>query len=133
VKLLLDTHVVLWWQAGGTRLSRAAARAITTAEEILISPLTCWEVATLARMGRIELDRDAVAWARALLSLDRVTTATLSPEASAWAGGLGDSCPGDPIERLLYATARDHRVPLISTDERLRAFAGTAHEVQVIW
>jgi PIN domain nuclease of toxin-antitoxin system len=133
VKLLLDTHVVLWWHAGGTRLSPAAARAIRTAEEILISPLTCWEIATLARLGRIELDRDAVAWARALVSLERVTAANLSPEASAVAGSLGDSFPGDPIDRLLYATAIDHRVPLISKDERLRVFAQAARDVEVIW
>ena len=133
MKALLDTHVVLWWQADGKRLSRRARRAIDGADELLISPLTCWEIATLARLGRIKLDRDAVSWSRALLGLDRASTALLTPEAGAWAGQLGDAFGGDPIDRLLYATARDYRVPLISKDQRLRAFARVARDVEVIW
>lgn len=133
MKVLLDTHVVLWWQAGGGRLSRKARRTIADADELLVSPLTCWEVATLARLGRVQLDRDPTTWVRALLQLDRTAPATLTAEAAAWAGTLGDTFPGDPIDRLLVATARDHRVPLISKDERLRTFARTSSEVRIIW
>lgn len=133
MKALLDTHVVLWWQADGKRLSRRARRVIDNAEELLISPLTCWEIATLARLGRIKLDRDPVSWSRALLGVDRASTAVLTPEAGTWAGELGDAFPGDPIDRLLYATARDYRVPLISKDQRLRAFARAARDLEVIW
>jgi PIN domain nuclease of toxin-antitoxin system len=133
MKALLDTHAVLWWQAGGKRLSRAATRVINNADELLISPLTCWEIATLERLGRIKLDRDAVSWVRALLRADRIAVAPLTSEAGAWAGELPDTFPGDPIDRLLYATARDHRVPLVSKDQRLRAFARAAREVDVIW
>jgi PIN domain nuclease of toxin-antitoxin system len=133
VNVLLDTHVLLWWQAGSERLSRVAVRAIHRADAILISPLTCWEVATLHRLGRVRLDRDPVSWVRDLLLGDRIVTAALSPEAATWAGDLGPSFPGDPIDRLLYATARDHRVPLVSKDERLRAFASTARDVDIVW
>ncbi len=130
MRILLDTHVVLWWQAGAERLSPAASRAIDAADEILISPLTCWEIATLHRLGRFELDRDPMQWVRDLLDGDRITTAQLTPEAAAWAGLLADSFPGDPIDRLLYGTAWDLRVPLVSKDDRLRAAAGS---VRVIW
>lgn len=131
--VLLDTHVVLWWQAGGVRLSHAAVAAIEKADAILVSPLTCWEITTLHRLGRIELDREPTTWVRDLLRSDRIASAPLSSEAGAWAGALDDTFPGDPIDRLLYATARDHRIPLISKDERLRAFAIAAAEVVVIW
>jgi PIN domain nuclease of toxin-antitoxin system len=133
VSVLLDTHVLLWWQAGGERLSQAADRAIDLADAILISPLSCWEVATLHRLGRVRLDRDPVSWVRDLLQGERIATAGLSPEAATWAGDLGPSFPGDPIDRLLYATARDHRVAFVSKDERLRAFASTTREVDVVW
>lgn len=131
--VLLDTHVLLWWQAGGERLSRAAAGAIDGSSTILISPLTCWEVATLRRLGRIVLDRELAAWVSDVLSGARMAIADLSPEAAAWAGGLDGSFPGDPIDRLLYATARDRRVPLVTKDEPLRAFAEQTHDVAVIW
>ena len=52
--ILLDTHVLLWWQADGTRLSRDAQRAIDRAESILVSPVSFWEVGLLESMGRIE-------------------------------------------------------------------------------
>ena len=133
MSVLLDTHVVLWWQAGGDRLTRAAALAIDTADEILISPLTCWEIATLHRLGRIELDRDPTQWIQDLLASHRIVSAPLTPEAAAWAGALAETFPGDPIDRLLYGTARDLRVPLVSKDDRLRAAAESFQRVRVIW
>jgi PIN domain nuclease of toxin-antitoxin system len=130
---LLDTHVLLWWQAGGARLSRAARRAIEDAESLLVSPLTWWEVATLERRGRLGLDRAIGTWIHDLYLEHRILTAPLSPEAAAWAGSLPDDFPGDPIDRLLYATARDLRVPLLSKDERLLGYGATRGEVQVLW
>ena len=133
LNVLLDTHVLLWWQAGGKRLSRQASAAIDGATEILVSPLTAWEVATLNRLGRLVLDRDPSTWFNDVLRLDRLALAPLTPEAAVWAGSLGESFPGDPIDRLLYATARDVRMPLVSKDERLHAFAAAAGDVQIIW
>ena len=133
MNVLLDTHALLWWQAGGARLSRKVARLIDEAELILVSPLTCWEVATLHRLGRIALDRAPGEWVRDLLRGERLASAPISPAAAAWAGELGGQFAGDPIDRLLYATARDQRVPLISKDERLRSFARAARDVDVVW
>jgi len=133
VTVLLDTHVLLWWQAGGQRLSRHAAVAIDAAPTVLISALTCWEVATLHRLGRIGLDREPSAWVTDLLESDRLALAELSAEAATWAGQLDEGFPGDPIDRLLYATARDRRIPFVTKDEALRAFATTARDVKVIW
>jgi PIN domain nuclease of toxin-antitoxin system len=130
---LLDTHALLWWQSGGERLSRAAARTIDNATTIYVSPVSCWELATLHRLRRIELDRDPATWVRDLLLEDRLAVAPLTPEAAAWAGGLGESFAGDPADRLLYATARDLRVPLITKDDRLRDFAALTGDVRVIW
>jgi PIN domain nuclease of toxin-antitoxin system len=130
---LLDTHVLVWWQAGGKRLSRRARSSIDQAAEILISPLTGWEVATLHRLGRLALDREPSIWMRDVLRSDRLALAALTPEAATWAGTLDDTFPGDPIDRLLYATARDFRIPLVSKDERLRAFAAGTGDVQIIW
>lgn len=131
--VLLDTHALLWWQAGGKRLSRRAASAIDAAPTILISPLTFWEVATLHRRGRIALDREPSLWVTDLLQSDRLALSELTAEAATWAGQLDETFPGDPIDRLLYATARDRRVTLVTKDEALRAFATSAGDVRVIW
>lgn len=131
--VLLDTHVLLWWLAGGDRLSRAAAAAIGGADALLLSSLTFWEAATLKRLGRIELDRELSVWVQDVLRQPQIAVASLSPEAAAWAGDLGPDFPGDPIDRLLYATSRDLRVPLITKDDGLRAYATTNGDIQTIW
>lgn len=131
--VLLDTHTVLWWQAGGARLSSSASRMIEGADTLLISPLSGWEVATLARLGRIQLDREATLWVHDLYRVERVNVAPLTPEAAAWAGSLADDFPGDPIDRLLYATARDLRVPFLTKDERLHDYAARATDIPIVW
>jgi PIN domain nuclease of toxin-antitoxin system len=133
LSLLLDTHVLLWWQAGGQRLSSAASAAIDGASVLYLSPLTFWEVATLRRLGRIDLDRELGVWIHDLLGHPLITMAALTPEAAAWAGDLPMHFPGDPIDRLLYATARDLRVTIVSKDERLRAYAARSGDVQFAW
>lgn len=132
--VLADTHVLLWWLAGGRRLSRVADRAIEGAAHVLVSPISCWEVGTLEQQGRVRLDRPVSSWVAALLDDPRTAVAALSAEAAAWAGSISDDrFPGDPADRLIYATARELRVPLVSKDERLHAFAALDGAVRVVW
>jgi PIN domain nuclease of toxin-antitoxin system len=133
MSVLLDTHALLWWQAGGGRLSRHAARAIDNAPVVRVSPLSCWEIATLVRLGRVALDRETTAWVRDLLRDERIEIVPVSAEAATWAGGLTEAFAGDPIDRLIYATARDLRIPLISKDQRIHDYARGARDVKVIW
>ena len=131
---LLDTHVLLWWLSGGSRLSAEAARVIQSAERLLVSPISCWEIGTLARSGRIVLDRPIASWIARVFEDRRQAVAQLTPESAGWAGSLEDArFPGDPADRLIYATAREHRIPLVSKDERLRDYAAVAGDVDVIW
>ena len=86
------------------------------------------------RDGRILLDRPLGHWITLVMEDRRSTTAPLTPEAAAWAGQLGrDTFPGDPADRLIYATARDLRVPLVSKDGRLRGHADRTGDLEVIW
>lgn len=131
---MLDTHTILWWQADANRLSPAADGAILGATQLLVSPLSLWEISSLSRQGRIGLDRAPGAWVDKLLRTARVVPAPLTPEAAVWAGQLdGATFPGDPIDRLIYASAHDLRIPLVTKDERLRAYASQAADIDVIW
>jgi PIN domain nuclease of toxin-antitoxin system len=133
VSVLLDTHVLLWWKGDPVRLSLRARRAVQGADSILVSPVTFWEVSTLARLGRIELDRDLYAW-MADLAAEGIEVAALSAQAAAEAGSWPhETFPGDPADRLICATARELRVPVISKDARIHAFAETHGAIRVIW
>jgi PIN domain nuclease of toxin-antitoxin system len=134
LNVLVDTHSLVWWFGSRPRLSTRADAAIEAADRVLISPITWWEIGLLARDGRIRFDRPLGLWIDLVFSDRRSTTAALSPEAAAWAGQLDrDAFPGDPADRLIYATAHDLRVPLVSKDWRMREFAQGSGDVDVIW
>lgn len=99
----------------------------------MLSPISIWEMSTLLRLDRIRLDRDLVAWTTDLFS-EGVALAELSPRAASDAGSwTAAEFPGDPCDRLIYATARDLRVPLVSKDEKMHAAAAMRGDVTVIW
>jgi PIN domain nuclease of toxin-antitoxin system len=133
VSCLLDTHVLLWWRGDPSRLSRQARRRIEAEDRALVSPVSLWEVATLLRLRRIELDRDLFTWIQDLLSQD-VELAELSAWAAAEAGTWDASeFPGDPADRLIYATAKDLHIPLVSKDARLSEVATARRDIEVVW
>ena len=132
--ILLDTHVLLWWQAGGERLSVRAAREIARADTVLVSPISCWEVTMLLAKGRIVLDRDVHAWVSDLFAAENIEPAELSPQAAVGAGLLASAgFPGDPADRFLYATARDLLVPLVTKDGGIRGYARRTGDVRTVW
>lgn len=131
--LLLDTHVLLWWAAKPARLSSRATREIARAKRILVSPISFWEITTLVRRGVIELDRPLFDWIGAILDQDRIAPAPLTATSAASAGMLGADFPADPVDRLLYSTARELAVPLVTKDARIREFALDSRDVRVLW
>jgi PIN domain nuclease of toxin-antitoxin system len=121
--IVLDTHAWLWWVSDPGRLSARARAAIDEAERIGVSTLSAWEVAMLSVRGRIALDRDVGLWVRQALAGPRV--AALAPTAdAAVAAGLLDAedFPGDPVDRLIYATARTQRASLVTRDRAITSF-----------
>lgn len=98
-----------------------------------MSPISCWEVSTLLTRGRVSLDRPVAAWVRDLLGEGGpAEAAELTPVVAAIAGQLTD-LHGDPADRLIYATALDLGVPLITKDQRLADAAAGDDQVTVIW
>jgi PIN domain nuclease of toxin-antitoxin system len=133
LSVVVDTHVLLWWRAG-ERLSRRATRELARAEKLLVSPIVFWEVAVLLSKGRIELDRDLFEWISDVLGEEQVELAPLSAQAAGHAGllplrGFG----GDQADCLIYATAREAMLPLVTKDRALHDFAQQAKDVRAVW
>jgi len=54
-RLLLDTHVFLWWKENNPRLETSAREAISNAEVVFISAASAWEIAIKSALGRVRL------------------------------------------------------------------------------
>jgi PIN domain nuclease of toxin-antitoxin system len=116
--LLLDSHVVHWWSAESKRLSRAAARALDDADELAVASISWFELAWLAQHERIVVSTAIRSWLEDLAVA--VRTIGTTPAIAATAAALPSSFPGDPADRLIYATAIEHGWRLVTKDRRLR-------------
>jgi PIN domain nuclease of toxin-antitoxin system len=123
VKLLLDTHVVLWWQRDDRRLNRAARAAIATADVVWVSAISGWEVAIKIALGRLRLTEPF----RILLTADDFTEL---PMTLAHADALAalPAHHADPFDRALVAQARVEGATIVSHDRALRPY-----RVPTIW
>ncbi len=117
--VLLDTHVVQWWSAEPDRLSPAATRALSQADELAVAAISWFELAWLARHERILVTIPIRSWLDGLAA--QVRTVGVTPAIADAAVSLPSSFPGDPADRLIYATAIEHGWRLVTKDARLRA------------
>lgn len=121
--ILLDTHAWLWWHDDPRRLSSRARKAIEAESERGVSAITCYEVAALAERRRISLEPDARTWINDALADPSVVLLAVDAEVATTAAELPrDDFPGDPADRMIYATARLRGIPLVTKDAALRAF-----------
>lgn len=130
--LLLDTHALLWWQAGSDRLSPRARRLIDTAPRLFLSAISLFELAQLVDQGTVALDRPTQIWVHDLLADGIVTIAELTPAIAVAAAQL-DEFTGDHADRIIYATAVQNQLTLVTKDDRLADYARANGDATIEW
>lgn len=115
---MLDSHVLHWWSAEPDRLSTIARTAVLEADELAVASITWFELAWLAAHERIDVAIPISTWLDGLSA--QVRTVGTTPAIALAAVMLPSSFPGDPADRLIYATAVEHGWPLVTKDRRLR-------------
>lgn len=124
--VLLDTCAVLWLMNGDpiSATSRAAISAATAdAAGVFVSPITAWEIATLAARGRIRLSLAVEDWFERLLAQPGVRLAPMPPRILIASATLPGSPPRDPADRIIAASARGFGFTLITRDAALIEYA----------
>ena len=118
LKYLLDTHAFLWAATDEDRLSIKAARAVATTpyEQLAIADVTLQEIGLLLHSGRVSFNGSPAAVLGLLLHYVTVLPITLEIALAAPTLALPH---GDQFDRIITATAKVHRLPLVTKDANI--------------
>jgi len=128
MRILLDTHALLWWLLDDPRLTGVARRAISpSAHQVLVSSASAWEIATKHRLGKLPEIGLIIDKLPRHLRQERFEVLPISFEHALLAGQL----PGphrDPFDRMLIAQARKGDLRVVTADAVFMEYG-----VKVIW
>jgi PIN domain nuclease of toxin-antitoxin system len=122
IPVLLDTHALIWWVDEPKRLSVAQRRAIqkaSGAEQLWVSEISFWEVASLVERGRLRLGLAIDDWLERATAEPLVRRCGLSPAIAKELATLTATRDWDPADRILVATARLLGARLVTSDSRI--------------
>lgn len=128
--LVIDTHVWLWLEADPGRLGQAARARIEQAARagrLWVSVMSVWEIGMLVAKDRIRLAMPVDEWVRQASATPGMQMLGVIPEIALESTRLPDAPHGDPVDRLLMASARVHNLTLVTADEKILAYAGQGH------
>src|SRR6202162_508200 len=116
MRLLLDTHTLLWWLAENPSLPASAQKLIANKNnDVLVSAASAWEIATKVRLGKLPIALDLAHDFIAHLERERFETLPISADHGIRAGLL----PGphkDPFDRMLIAQSQTENIPIITNE-----------------
>lgn len=115
MRLLLDTHALLWWLAEPEMLSAEARDAISnSSNDVYVSAASAWEIAIKKRLGKLEAPDD--------LEIQIYESRFTSFPIDLQHGLAVEHLPPihrDPFDRMLIAQARLEQLTLVSRDEMI--------------
>ena len=117
MRVLLDTHALLWWLAGDKQLS-APARWVIEDEgnSVYVSAASAWEVATKHRLGRLPRAGPLASNFADVVVSQGFLELAISLDDAQRAGSLAGE-HRDPFDRMLIAQAKGHDLALISNEQ----------------
>lgn len=122
MRVLLDTHTLIWWMTTDSHLSQSARALIEEKSNTsLVSAVSAWEIATKVRLGRLPAAAGLVQNFVSDLAQQRIDILAVTAEHGIRAGLL----PGphqDPFDRMLIAQALAENVPIVSNDRALDGY-----------
>ena len=123
MKVILDTHIWVWWLLPGSPLpdrERMALDRIATDNGILLPAICLWEAQMLHRKKRIELPVPFPTWLRRATAADMLKVLPLNADTVVAVDDLPAAFHGDPADRMIVATARVHDLLLATHDDAIK-------------
>lgn len=127
MRLLLDTHFALWWQTGDPRVTDEVRQLVETADEVLVSQVSLWELTIKAGLGKLRIDlpvfaEQVEAMGFAWLPIDNAHILKLADLPS-----FDDH--RDPFDRLLVAQSMAEPLILLTVDGKLARYGSTVRVI----
>ncbi len=119
MRLLLDTHILLWLMMGNPRLRVQARKAIADADKIYISAASTWEIAIKIGLGKLTADIGEVIQAATENGFEELPVLACHARLVVRMPRLH----GDPFDRLLVAQAIEENMQLMTSDVHLAAYS----------
>ncbi|MHB1606138.1 MAG: type II toxin-antitoxin system VapC family toxin [Leptospirales bacterium] len=133
MKIICDTHVLLFWASSPERLTAKARQRLENGLEkgdLACSDISWWEIALLHERGRISLPSNVTLqrYMNELIKALRLEVLPVTPEIATLSHSETFK-HNDPADRLIAATAIHHRASLITADEKLRVLP----QIKIVW
>jgi PIN domain nuclease of toxin-antitoxin system len=127
--IILDTHTWIWWAAESKNLASGAKQAITKADTLGVSIISCWEVAMLVSKQRIGFTIDVQDWIDQALQRPKIQLLPLDTQIVVTSTRLPGEFHGDPVDRMIVASCLKFGAPLVTKDKRIKDW----RQIRVIW
>lgn len=128
MKVLLDTHVFLWWIVDDPRLSPRARKIIGNEENTLfLSAASAWEIAIKAKLGRLKLPDDPERFIPEQMALNVIESLPVQVSHALHVYTLPEY-HSDPFDRLIIAQAQLEGLPILTADPQI-----SKYDVDTIW
>ncbi len=124
--VLLDTHIWVKYQNGSDDIraeSKPVIEAAASRGLVFVSVISVWEIALLARLGRLSFSHTVTHWVSEALSKPGIQLLPFTPEIAIASVDLPEPIHKDPSDRILVASARVERLTLVTRDRDILTFA----------
>ena len=125
MKLVLDTHVWIWWNMQPDKLSDKVASLLADPSlysELLLSAISPWEFSKLLEKGRIGISCSPEEWLSEAMNMTKLRLVPLTPTIAYRSTSLPQPFNGDPADQIIVATAREENATVLSKDRIVRNY-----------
>ena len=122
--IVLDTHVWAWWVHGDVQLPKGYRDSIQAHETdgLGVSIISCWEMAKLVEYRWLKLPVLVAEWFDQALAYPGIQLLELTPRIAVESTQLPGVFHRDPVDQMIVATARVYNCPLVTVDDKVRAY-----------
>ena len=121
--IAIDTHIWIFLVTDQLeKISKSALRKIHQGNLLILSAISCWEVALLEKNGRLKLDRSVDNWIKNALLFPKLKVIDLTPDILVKSVQLKEF-HADPADRMIVATSILNSLPLVTLDKKIQQYS----------